>query len=59
MRFGSLRTPFPFAHPGLADRQEAAALLRNLREGDRDMTEFRDIKIITDLEQGTSREVRT
>ena len=23
------------------------------------MTEFRDIKIITDLEQGTSREVRT
>ena len=29
MRFGSLRTPFPFAHPGLADGQEAARCFRN------------------------------
>ena len=31
MRFGSLRTPFPCAHPGLADGQEAARCFRNER----------------------------
>jgi len=31
LRFGSLRTPFPLAHPGLADGQEAARCFRNER----------------------------
>src|ERR1022692_3223617 len=30
-RSGSPRSPFPFAHPGLADRQEAARCFRNER----------------------------
>jgi hypothetical protein len=58
LRFGSLRTPFPFVHPGLAEGQEAAALLRK-PTGEETMPEARtDVyshitnKFIADLEQG-------